>query len=257
MKRKVFVLFVVVISVLCMMIMAAAEAETDYEPYAENAVEREYHTVMEDLKHLAPERYEAIEKYVQQITDELREKDKGWMNDIANWGDSHIELISVFILGASLILSVILKNKFKKETGGQLDRQLKATESANNNAVDVINRVQAELKSERAAFNIEMQKNAKLIGDVAQEMLKTMMKTSDDSKEVCTRAEDEIRKTVKADDERWARNLAAASATAEVLCAIAAELRIPQRRKDEIMCQVESMRKAVKDDVVETDTRIV
>lgn len=255
MKRKIFILFAVVLTVLCMMLPAFAEGEV--ETASAEDVEKDYDTVMGDLKQLYPERYEAIEKYVHQITDELREKDKGWMNDVANWGDSHIELISVFILGASLILSVVLKHKFKKDTGGQLDRQLRATEDANNNAVDVINRVQAELKNEKSAFNLEMQENRKLIGDVVQEVLKNMLKTSDDCKEACAKAENAIRETVKEDDERWARNLAAASATAEVLCAIAAELRIPQRRKDEIMCQVESMRKAVQDDVVETDTRIV
>lgn len=249
--------FMYAMTVIMIIIMLCLSAYADAEVPVEENVDAEYHAVMEDLKELYPERYEAIEEYVHQITDELREKDKGWMNDIANWGDSHIELISVFILGASLILSVILKNKFKKETGGQLDKQLKATESANNNAVDVINRVQAELKNEKSAFNLEMQENRKLIGDVVQEVLKNMLKASDDCKEACAQAENAIRETVKADDERWARNLAAASATAEVLCAIAAELRIPQRRKDEIMCQVEDMRKAVKNDVVETVTRII
>lgn len=255
MKRKIFILFAVVLTVLCLMLPAFAEGEV--ETASAEDVEKDYDTVMGDLKQLYPERYEAIERYVHQITDELREKDKGWMNDIANWGDRHIELISVFILGASLILSVVLKHKFKKDTGGQLDRQLRATEDANNNAVDVINRVQAELKNEKSAFNLEMRENRKLIGDVVQEVLKNMLKTSDDCKEACAQAENAIRETVKADDERWARNLAAAATTAEVLCAIAAELRIPQRRKDEIMCQVESMRKAVQDDVVETDTRNV
>lgn len=255
MKRKILILFAVVLTVLCLMLPAFAEGEV--ETASAEDVEKDYDTVMGDLKQLYPERYEAIEKYVHQITDELREKDKGWMNDIANWGDRHIELISVFILGASLILSVVLKHKFKKDTGGQLDRQLRATESANNNAVDVINRVQAELKNQKSEFAQEMNKNRVELEDFAHELYAAMKDSTDNCKAACAQAENAIRETVKADDERWARNLAAASATAEVLCAIAAELRIPQRRKDEIMCQVESMRKAVKNDVVETDTRTV
>lgn len=250
MKRKIFILFAAVLAVLCMTLPAFAE---EVETASDAEVAQDYETVMDDLKQLYPERYEAIEKYVHQINDKLREQEQGWMTAVANWGDAHMDLICVCILGAALIISVVLKERFKRGAGAQLSAQLRAAETSNNNAVDVMNEQTKQLEKERKTLLETIERSDKAAIETMTALVKSAKEDSEELRGIMDLSVKRVEDTVHQDDERWAKNIATMAAVAEVLNVIAGELRIPQRRKDEIMQQVEGMRKAVGDELVEKD----
>ncbi len=258
MKRAFAILIALVIIGALILPGYAAEAEntdeTVYTEGVESGVVQDYSDVMAEIRDIDPDKYDAIEKYVASITGKLKESNIGFFERVANWGDSHQATIMIVLFGLYVLAAMIAEKIIKRGIGLKVQRAMTGAETANNNAVEQYERSKKELDEERAAFKAYMDDQKAQIREELRKATDATVEASREAVSVCRSCVEQVKETVNADDDRWKKNVAVGVAVTEVVADIAKELRIPDRRKDEISAEVERMRKAVNDGVVEQNT---